>query len=207
MTSSKTKKMMLTALFTAITAVCAMISIPLPFTPVPINMATLAIFMAGGLLGWKYGSLSQIVYVLLGAMGAPIFSGFRGGLGHLVGPTGGYLLGYIVAAFLVGVIVDLAMKGQSGLGKLNPVKDKDPSKPDSAFKKTGNFVMTAILVSAMIVGLSSCYILGTAWFMHVTGTNLGAALVSCVVPFLIGDGLKILAATLLVLRLKPIVKI
>ena len=69
----KTKMMILCALFAALTAVCSMISIPLPFTPVPINLATLSVFLAGGLLGSKYGSASQLVYVALGAVGLPVF--------------------------------------------------------------------------------------------------------------------------------------
>ena len=66
---SKTACLLLSALFAALTAICSYISIPLPFTPVPVNLATLSVFLAGGLLGWKYGILSQIVYLILGAVG------------------------------------------------------------------------------------------------------------------------------------------
>lgn len=102
MQTAKTRTLILTGLFTALTAVCSMISIPLPFSPVPINLATLSIFLAGGLLGAKYGAISQLVYVLLGAIGLPVFHSFTGGLSILVGPTGGYLVGYIAAAYLIG---------------------------------------------------------------------------------------------------------
>jgi len=79
----KTNRMILYALFAALTAICSMISIPLPFTPIPINLATLSIFLAGGLLGAKGGTVSQTVYVLLGAVGLPVFHSFTGGLGVL----------------------------------------------------------------------------------------------------------------------------
>ena len=87
--------MTLTALLAAVTAACSWISVPLPFTPVPINLATLAVFLAGGLLGAKYGSISIITYVLLGAIGVPVFNSFTGGIGIITGPTGGYIIGYI----------------------------------------------------------------------------------------------------------------
>jgi biotin transport system substrate-specific component len=150
--------------------------IPLPFTPVPINLAMLAVFLAGGLLGPKYGTLSQAIFVLLGAIGLPVFAGFEGGLGALVGPTGGYIFGYIAAAFVVGLIT----------GKSN--------RP--------NFLR---LILAMIAGIFICYALGTIWFIISTGTGLVASLMMCIVPFLIGDALKIIAAVLLVRILKRFV--
>ena len=72
----------------AVCAVCSWISVPLPFTPVPINLGTLAVFLTAGLLGWKYGTLSVLVFVLLGAAGLPVFHGFTGGIGIITGPTG-----------------------------------------------------------------------------------------------------------------------
>ena len=101
---SKTNKLLLCALFAALTAVCSFISIPLPFTPVPVSLATLPVFLAGSLLGWKYGTISQFVYILLGAAGLPVFHNFTGGLGILTGPTGGYILGYAAAALVIGVL-------------------------------------------------------------------------------------------------------
>ncbi len=71
-------------------AICSFTTIPLGFTPVPINLATLGVFLTGGILGKKYGSISLIVYILLGAVGVPVFAGFKGGLGVLAGPTEGY---------------------------------------------------------------------------------------------------------------------
>ena len=174
----KTAKLLFCALFAALTAVCSFISIPLPFTPVPVNLATLSVFLAGGLLGGRYGAASQMVYLLLGAFGAPVFHNFTGGFGILAGPTGGYIIGYISAAFVTGLIVELR-KGKCSWG---------------------------ILLPAMLAGLLSCYLLGTVWFMLLTGTGLAASLVTCVFPFLPGDGLKILAAGFLIKTLRPVLQ-
>lgn len=167
----KTKKLILCALFAALTAVCSMISIPLPFTPVPINLATLSVFLAGGLLGSGGGAVSQLVYVILGAVGLPVFHSFTGGLGILTGPTGGYIIGYVAAAWLTGFVI-----GRLGQG----------------FYKN---------IIAMTAGLAACYFLGTLWFMYITSTGLVAALMMCVVPFLIGDAIKIAAGAILVKKL------
>lgn len=100
------RNMLLTAMFTTITAVLAQISIPLPFSPVPFAMQILGVFLAGGILGYKLGALSQIIYLLLGAVGAPIFAQMLGGIGVIVGPTGGYLIAYPFAAALVGYTME-----------------------------------------------------------------------------------------------------
>ena len=100
-----TKKITLCALFAALTAILSQISIPLPFTPVPINLAMVSVFMAGALLGAKRGAISQVVYVIIGIIGVPVFASFTAGIGIVVGPTGGYIAGYIVAAIIVGIIV------------------------------------------------------------------------------------------------------
>ena len=113
-TYSRTANLALCGLFAAITAVCSYVSIPLGFTPVPVNLATLAVFLAGGILGSRYGTISLAVYTLLGAAGIPVFSEFRGGLGVLAGPTGGYIIGYIAAAFLTGLIVEKFLVSGSG---------------------------------------------------------------------------------------------
>lgn len=166
-----TKKLILCALFAALTAVCSMIFIPLPFTPVPINLATLSFFLAGGLLGSKGGAISQGVYVILGAIGLPVFTGFTGGFGIIAGPTGGYIIGYVAGAWLIGFLTEKV--GQS------------------FFKN----------IVSMIAGLAVCYILGTLWFMHLTSAGLVESLLLCVVPFLIGDAVKIAAGAILVRKL------
>ena len=180
---TKTSYMALCGLFAALMAICSLISIPLGFTPVPVNLATLGVFLAGGLLGKKYGTISIAVYVLLGAVGVPVFAGFRGGLSVLVGPTGGYIIGYIAAAFLVGLLTELLVP--------------------KAGRSAGREILACII--AMIIGLFACYLLGTLWFMISTHTGVWAALVSCVFPFLPGDALKIAAGTILTQKLRRLV--
>lgn len=177
---SKTTYLVLCGLFAAIMTICSYITIPLGFTPVPINMATLGVFLCGGILGAKYGTISEVVYVLLGAIGVPVFSGFRGGVSVLVGPTGGYIIGYIAAALIVGLILDRCAKNSNGA---------------KAY---------AIPAAAMALGLIACYLLGTLWFIISTGTGIWASLVACVFPFLPGDIIKIIAASILVRKLRPL---
>lgn len=173
----KTKDIILCALFAALTGVLSQISIPLPFTPVPINLATIGPFLAGGLLGAGRGAVSQAVYAILGIVGIPVFAGFTSGLGILVGPTGGYILGYVAAAMIVGLI----------LGK----------KSDKIYK----------FIIAMVLGLAACYGLGTMWFMFVTGNGVSESLLLCVVPFLPGDVIKIMLSSYLALKLKKQVQV
>jgi biotin transport system substrate-specific component len=169
-------RFILSALFAALVAVGSYLFIPLPFTPVPINLALLAVYLAGGLLGPKYGSLSLAVYVLLGAVGLPVFTGFTGGLSIIAGPTGGYIIGYIWAALAVGLIAGTERK-------------------------------PAIwrLAAAVSAGLIACYAFGTVWFMISTKTGFVASLMLCVVPFLIGDALKIIAAIFLIRTLRRVI--
>ena len=179
--------MALCGLFAALMAICSFISIPLGFTPVPVNLGTLGVFLTGGILGKKYGPISMSVYVLLGAVGVPVFAGFRGGLGVLAGPTGGYIIGYIVAAFLIGLLIDTMLADRTKAG------------PASAGSRAREI---AICVIAMIIGLLACYTLGTLWFIISTHTGIWASLISCVFPFLPGDALKIAAGALLVQKLR-----
>ncbi len=110
----KTKGMVLCALFAALTGVGALIAIPLPFTPVPITLQTFFIFLAGALLGKYLGALSQLIYLLLGVVGLPVFAKGSSGIGALLGPSGGYLVGFIPAAFLVGYLLERREKPPLG---------------------------------------------------------------------------------------------
>lgn len=100
----KTRILTASALFAAVTAVLSQVAIPLPGL-VPINLATLSVFLCGALLGPKWGAISQLVYLCLGLIGIPVFSGFRAGPGVITGPTGGYLIGYVLAAWAIGLIL------------------------------------------------------------------------------------------------------
>ena len=186
---SKTAQLALCGLFAALTAICSYINIPLGFTPIPMNLATLAVFLSGGLLGKKYGPLSIGVYVLMGAAGVPVFAGFQAGAGVLAGPTGGFLIGYILASFLVGLCLD---KGFSSFGKRTSSGTHTSSK--------GQF---ALCIGSMILGLICCYALGTLWFAYITYTGIVAALVSCVLPFVLFDVIKTLVSSVLIIRLRP----
>jgi biotin transport system substrate-specific component len=170
MKQTKTLNLTFCALFAALTAVFSQLVIPIQ--PVPINLATLSVLIAGGVLGAKYGTVSQAVFVLMGAVGLPVYAQFSGGIGILAGPTGGYLAGYIAAAFTVGFLCDR-------FGRSAPV-----------------------LVLSMVLGSVFCYALGTAWFVWVSKMDFMKALGLCVFPFLIGDALKIAAATVVVPQLR-----
>jgi len=167
------------AIFAALTAILSQIAIPM--VPVPINLAMLSVFVAGALLGPTKATASQVVYILLGAIGVPVFSGFSGGFGVIVGPTGGYIVGYVASAFVIGIIV----------------------------KYTKKSIISSIF--AMVVGLIVCYALGTAWFMYGPSSEfvggLWLAITYCVIPFLIGDMLKIILASFLVNRLRKVIKL
>lgn len=170
MEKNTTHKLVFCAFFATLTAILSQFSIPIG--PVPINLATFSVFLAGALLGSAAGALSQVVYVLLGACGLPVFAQFSGGIGVIAGPTGGYIIGYIAAAWLIGFLCER-------LG-----------------------TKTLQMVFAMTAGLTLCYILGTAWFMFTTRTALLHSLMLCVFPFLIGDALKIAVAVALEPRLR-----
>ena len=174
-----TKELVFTALMAVIIAVCSWISIP---TTVPFTLQTFGVFMAVGLLGGKKGTISVLVYILLGAVGVPVFAGFSGGIGVLFGTTGGYIVGFLLSG-----LVYWAMTAAFG--------EKLP-----------------IMIVAMVLGLIVCYAFGTAWFMIVYAKNtapigLMTALGWCVFPFIIPDCIKIALAIVLTKQLKKYVKL
>lgn len=162
----------------AILAVCSWICIPLT---VPISLQTMGVCLVAGLLGMKRGTAATLVFILLGAIGVPVFSEFTGGVGILLGNTGGYIIGFIFTSLIVGYTSDKFK------GKLLP------------------------LVISMIIGILVCYAFGTAWFAFVYAkSNEPAALVTilgwCVLPFLLPDAVKIAVAALLTNRLRKHIK-
>ena len=173
----KTLDMVYIALFACLMAICAWISIP---GQIPFTLQTMGVFLAVGLLGGKRGT-AVLVYILMGAVGLPVFSGFAGGLGKLLGTTGGYIVGFLVSALLM-----WAMEALFGSKKW-------------------------VLPASMVVGLIACYAFGTAWFMVVYTSSkgaitLGAVLGMCVIPYIIPDAVKIAVALLLTKALKRFVK-
>ena len=175
--SLNTRDAAMIALCAAVMAVCSWISIP---AAVPFTMQTFGVFLAVGLLGGRNGTLAVLIYILLGAAGLPVFSGFTGGIGHLFGATGGYIIGFIFSALLMWLVE--ALLGRSS--------------------KT--------LAASMIAGLLICYAFGTAWFMVVYARDSGSvglitALSWCVFPYIIPDALKILLAAGMTRRLRPLI--
>lgn len=168
-----------TALGAALMAVCAWISIP---ATVPFTLQTFAVFLVTGLLGLKCGTLSVLVYLLLGAVGLPVFAGFQGGVGSLLGVTGGYLIGFLFTALTVGLMT----------------------------KYLGRSLM--VLIGSMVLGLALCYAFGSAWFLALYTRSTGAitiasVLSTCVLPFLIPDAVKIALAVILVKRLEKVIRL
>ena len=169
----KAKELTLTGIMAALIALCAWLTIP---TTVPFTMQTFAIFLAVGLLGGKLGSLAVGVYLLLGAVGLPVFSGFQGGVGAFAGVTGGYLIGFLLMALVMWL-------GERLFG-------------DSA----------AVFLLSGIAGLAVCYCFGTVWFLLLYTSTKGpiglwTVLWSCVIPFLIPDLLKMALAILIQRRI------
>ena len=162
----KTKQMVLIALMTAVTCVLGPLSIPLPFSPVPISLTNFAIFLAIFVLGMKNGTISFIIYLLLGAVGVPVFSSFRGGFQVLAGPTGGYLIGFIFLALIMGFALDHFDR------KLLPT------------------------IIGMIIGMVVCYAFGTVWLAKLLSLSFKEGLMMGVIPYLPGDAAKIIIAAI-----------
>ena len=151
----------------ALITVCSWISIP---TTIPFTLQTFAVMLTVLLLGGMRGTIAITVYILLGAVGAPVFSGFSGGIGKLMGPTGGYIIGFLGTA--------LVMWGfEKILGK-----------------------KLWVYIAAIVLGLIVCYTFGTMWFIKLYTTDDGSkatlamALSWCVIPYLIPEVIKIVLA-------------
>lgn len=176
---SKTLDMVYIGVFTVIIAICSWIT--LPFGMVSFTMQTFAVFFAVGVLGGKRGTMTVLVYILLGVVGVPVYAGFGSGIGAILGQEGGYLIGFLFSALVMWAI-------EKFLGR-----------------------RTWALAAAMVLGLIVCYIFGTLWFMTVYARNIGAVglltvLGWCVFPFVIPDLVKIVLALMLSKRLAGIVK-
>lgn len=176
--NSKTQDTVYIGIFAAIIAVCSWISIP---STVPFTLQTMGVFTAVGILGGKRGTLAVLSYILLGAIGVPVFAGLTGGIGVILGTTGGYIVGFLFSALLM-----WGMEKAFGNSKI-------------------------VLVASMIAGLLVCYAIGTIWFMAVYSKSsgaigLGTVLSWCVIPFIIPDLLKIGVSLLLTNRLRKVIK-
>ena len=163
------------SLFVALIAAGAFLAIPVG--PVPIVLQNMFVLLAGIILGPRWGLACVGIYLLIGACGLPVFANGKAGIGHLFGPTGGYLLGYLPAVFITGLIA----------------------------KKWNNKMITDIF--AMIAGSLIVYAAGVPWLKIVTGMTWGKTLTLGMYPFIIGDILKIIAATFIAKSIKPYIKL
>jgi len=174
-----TKDLAYMALCAVLLAVCSWISIPFA---VPFTLQTFGVFCTLMILGGKRGTIAIAVFILMAAVGLPVLSGFRGGIGALLGTTGGYILGFIFTGLIYWAGTELLPGGTKG--------------SSSVIKK----------VVLLVIGLAVCYAFGTAWFMYVyaKGTGpigLGTALGWCVIPFIVPDLVKLALAVLVSSRI------
>ena len=171
--ASTATKILMSLMMACITGIMAQIIIPLPWTPVPITAQTFAVLCSGLFLGRKYGCLSQILYVILGIAFIPWFGGMTGGIETLLGSTGGFLIGFIIASYFIGLITE-------------------------KYADARNFTKMAITIG--VANFALIYIpglLGLAlWFNVTQGTAIGIVdlLMMGLVPFILGDIVKILGA-------------
>ncbi len=176
-TNSKITDMVYIGLSAAIIAVCSWISIPLT---VPITLQTMGVVLISGLFGAKRGTLSTLLYILIGAIGVPVFSGFKSGFGVLLGSTGGYIIGFIFTALIVGVVSDKTNK------------------------------LWALVLSMVVGILVCYAFGTAWFAVVYAKTNEPASLMTilgwCVIPFLLPDAVKIALAAVLTNRLKKFVK-
>ena len=172
--SNKTRDIVYMSVFTAMISICSWISIP---ASIPFTLQTMGVFTTVGLLGGKRGTLTVLTYILLGAIGIPVFAGLTGGVSVLLGTTGGYIMGFLLSALLMWGIETIMGRNQ------------------------------IVLAFSMVAGLIVCYVFGTAWFMliytqHSGVIGLSTVLGLCVIPFIIPDLIKVGVALFLTNRLK-----
>lgn len=161
-----TRRMVLIALITAVTCIFAPLSVPIPVSPVPVSLTNLVLLIGVYILGWKDATISLLVYLLLGAAGLPVFSGFAGGFAKLAGPTGGYLIGFIFMTVLAGFFVE-------------HFSDK-----------------RYLVIIGMILATAVMYLFGTAWLAFQMELPFSSALSIGVIPYLPGDAGKIILAVI-----------
>ena len=170
----KLRMVVLASLMAALTAVGAYIYVPIG--PVPIILSTLFVILSGLLLGSRWGLASMALYLLVGAIGLPVFSGGKGGFAHFMGPTGGYLFGFLFASWITGLISEQAR---------------------------GRMILD---IFAVIIGSLALYALGVPWLKVVTQMSWTKALMVGVLPFLIGDAIKASVVLILARSVRPILK-
>lgn len=174
------RELILVSLFAAITCILSIFLIPLPFTPVPITLQIFGVVLSGAILGARLGFYSQALYTLLGIIGLPVFAGGGSGLGSLLGPTGGYIFGFMAAAYVIGFLTQLAYQRFT-------------------FGKVAKYFFQ---LGAMTIGILIVYIFGALQLMVVTGMNLTQSIATGALPFLVPDLIKVSAAAFVAVALK-----
>lgn len=183
--ASAAKEIAYLALGVALLTVCAWITIPVG--AIPVTLQTFAVALVGVLLGAVRSVIVVFAYLLMGLIGIPVFSNFNAGVAALLGPTGGYLIGFLFSAPITGLLS--ALKVQNGIAK------------------------TAVVFLGAALGTAVCYFFGTLWFVTVYNrgsaetVGIAAALMLCVVPYLLPDAVKLFFSALLGVRLKKYVKL
>ena len=171
------RPMVYASMFAALTAVGALIRIPIPVSPVPLTLQVFFVLLTGLVLGSRWGATGMAVYVMLGIIGFPVFSGGSSGIGVILGPAGGYLIGFVMGAFITGLTVE----------------------------KLGR--STIVMVTAMVAGLMVIYASGVLQLFIVADLpSIWGAVVIGVVPFLIGDMIKLVAAFAVAKRIGNIIE-
>jgi len=169
-----TRRLALCAVMAAVMCVLAPISIPIG--PISITGGTLAIYLTVYLLGGVWGTVSTLVYLLVGFVGLPVFSNYMGGAERLLGPSGGYLVGYLPMALLAGAVVQWSFRRFDGKGK------------------AGAAIALAVQFAGMALATVVLYAFGTAWYCVQAGVGLQEALTACVLPFIPWDLTKMAVA-------------
>lgn len=170
--NAKTKELTLTALMAAVLCVLGPLSVPLPFSPVPVSLTMVGIYLAVYAVGMWRGTAAVFLYLLLGLVGLPVFSGFAGGPSKLLGPTGGYLIGFLFTALVSGFVIDRFWKNR------------------------------LVSAAGMAAGIATAYVFGTAWLAYVAGMTFGEALAVGVIPYIGFDLVKIVAVVIVGPELK-----
>lgn len=165
--TGKTTKMIYIAVMTVFMAICSWITIP---GIVPFTLQTFALYFGLWILGGKYTTYSLILYIIMGCVGVPVFSGFKGGVGVIIGPTGGYIVGFILLTGIMWIYEKITKKESD-----------------------------VVKISLIIIGTLLCYLCGLMWYMYVSGVPFGkegfvSVMMICVVPYMIPDALKIVLA-------------
>lgn len=171
------KNLTLIALMTAVICILSPFSIQIVISPVPITLGVFAIYLTLMLLGMKRGTVSCLLYILLGLVGIPVFSGFSGGAGKLLGPTGGYIIGYIFLALIAGFFIDRFF-----------VCDW----PNRWY----------LCLAGMVLGTAICYLFGTVWLAYQMELSFSEALAMGVLPYIPADLIKMVLALLVGIPLR-----